>query len=73
MLTEITYYKIFDKPLIMYLGIFTLFSFLFTATIAISNKKGIKFLPFTWHPRMAKFSIILAIIHGILGIMAYFN
>jgi len=72
MLTQITYYPIFGKPLIMYLGILTLMSFLFTALIAIMNQKGIKKIPFKWHTRMAKVSIVLAIIHGLLGVLAFF-
>jgi hypothetical protein len=72
MLQQITYFQILGKPLIMYLGIITLLSFLFTATIAILNKKGINKIPFAWHPRMAKISIALALIHGFLGLMAYF-
>lgn len=72
MFRNITYFLIFGKPLIMYVGIVTLFSFLFTATIAILNKKGIQKIPFSWHPRMAIISITLAVIHGLLGILAYF-
>ncbi len=72
MLRNISYYLIFGKPLIMYLGILTFLSFLLTATIAILNKKGIHKIPFKWHPIMGIFSITLAIIHGLLGILAYF-
>ncbi|MEW6295234.1 MAG: hypothetical protein AB1467_02965 [Candidatus Diapherotrites archaeon] len=72
MLENITYFPIFGKPLIMYSGILTLLSFLFTASIAILNKKGIRKIPFNWHPRMAVISIILVVIHGTLGILAYF-
>jgi len=71
MLENISYYLIFGKPLIMYSGILTLLSFLFTASISILNKKGIDTIPFKWHPRMAIISIILALIHGSLAIMHY--
>jgi len=72
MLEGITYYAIFGKPLIMYLGIAVLASFLFTASIAIMAKKGMHFINFKWHPRMAMVSILLAALHGILGILAFF-
>ncbi len=72
MLQQITYFQILGKPLIMYLGILTLSSFLFTASIAVLNRRGIHSIPFKWHPRMAVFSIALAVIHGTLGILAYF-
>lgn len=56
----------------MYLGIVTLLSFLTTALIAILNIKGIIPIPFEWHPRLAVLSIGLGLIHGLLGILAYF-
>lgn len=72
MLNNISYYMIFGKPLMMYLGITVLSSFLFTATIGFLNYHGIKKIPFSWHPKMAAISITLAIIHGTLGVLAYF-
>ncbi len=72
MLTEITYYPIYGKPFILYLGIVTLTSFLITASIGLSIHKGWARIRFRWHPTMAGISISLAIIHGILGTLAYF-
>ncbi len=71
MLEYITYYQILGKPLIMYLGIFTLSSFLITALIGYTTLRGKPIVPFKWHPRMAAISITLALIHGTLGILAY--
>lgn len=73
MLINVTYYLIFGKPLIMYLGIITLSSFLFTALIGFLNYKGHRIIPFRWHPRMAVVSITLGILHGLLGILVYFK
>ena len=72
MFQEISYALIFGKPVIMYLGIATLLSFLVTASIAVMNLRGIRIIRFVWHPRMAAFSICLAIIHGALGVLLYF-
>jgi hypothetical protein len=72
MLAHLAYYQLFGKPLLMYLGILTLASFIFTALIPILNQRGIHKIPFAWHPRMAKVSFILAAIHAILGISLYF-
>jgi hypothetical protein len=72
MFQEISYYLIFGKPLIMYLGILTLCLFLITASIAIMNMKGIRTIPFKWHPRMAVIAICCAAIHGVLGVLAFF-
>ena len=66
MLNNITYYLILGKPLIMYLGIVTLLSII--ATTAIGAKK----MPIKLHTRMAILSLVLAFIHGLLGVLAYF-
>jgi len=72
MLENISYYIIFGKPLIMYLGILTLSSFLITAYIGFMTFKGKTEIPFKWHPRMAAVSLMLAILHSTLGILHYF-
>ncbi len=72
MFAEITYYLIFGKPFIMYLGIATLLSFLTTATIGYLNFHGNRAIPFEFHPKMAFLSIALAIVHAIMGILLYF-
>ena len=71
MFQEITYFLIFGKPLIMYLGILTLLAILVTAGIAVMNKKGVHIIPFRWHPVCAGSAILLALVHGLLGILAY--
>jgi len=42
MLSSIAYYPILGKPLILYLGIVTLLSFIITATIGLMIYKGKK-------------------------------
>jgi len=71
MLEAITYAPILGKPLILYLGLLTLAGFLFTASVAILNHRGIHTIPFRWHVRCAAASIILAVVHGSLGLLAY--
>ena len=56
----------------MYLGIITLSAFLLTALIGVLIIKGIGRISFKLHLVMATIAITLAIIHGILGISAYF-
>jgi hypothetical protein len=72
MLQEITYYLIFGKPLILYLGIITICSFLATAAIPLLRQNGIIRVPFAWHPRLAGLSLALGLVHGTLGVLAYF-
>jgi len=71
MLEQISYALVFGFPVIMYLGIITFASFVFTASVGLLNYKGILWIPFRWHPRLAAISITLGIIHGSLGILAY--
>lgn len=72
MFNYITYYPIFGKPFILYLGVVTLISFIITASIGISIHEGLRKIKFKWHPTMAGISLSLAVIHGTLGILAYF-
>lgn len=72
MLQEIANFQILGRPLVMYGGILTLLSFMFTASISMMNKRGIKFIPFKWHSRMAKLSLFFALVHGALGLSNYF-
>jgi len=52
MLSSLAYYPIMGKPLILYLGIITLLSFIITAIIGLMIYKGRK-IPFKIHPTMA--------------------
>lgn len=72
-LAKIAYLQILGKPIIMYLGIVTLLSFSATATVGFLNFKGVRIIPFKWHPRLAIISLSLAALHGLLGISAYFG
>lgn len=75
MLTNISYYLIFGKPLIMYFGIIVLISFFAVAAVGgmvIKGKNKPPFITLKAHMLLAKVAIGLALIHGILGILAYF-
>ncbi len=71
MIPEIAFFPILGKPLIMWLGILTLLCFLTTAGIAIVNRKRTHKIPLSRHVWMARISITLACVHGILGILLY--
>ena len=64
---------LFGKPLVMYGGILTFFLLLFTASVGFLNMKGIRTIPFKWHPRLAGATIIMAVLHAILGLSLYFR
>lgn len=72
MFQEISFYPIFGKPLIVYLGIVTLCVFLLAAAIAILNRRGNHAIPFAWHPRVAAIAIACALVHGFLGAALFF-
>jgi len=71
MLKNIIFYSLGGLPLIAYFGMFTLFCFLFTAYIAVMNRKGNNKIPLVWHFRLAKISLTLAVLHGLFGILGY--
>jgi len=73
MIAKIAFVSILGKPLVMYLGILTFLSLLFTASIGYATVKGIRWVPFKYHPAMAATTITLATMHGILGLAIYFN
>jgi hypothetical protein len=61
------------KPLVMYGGVFTFLLLIFTATVGALNFKGIRIIPFKWHPFLAVITILVAIVHGLFGLSIYFN
>ena len=52
MLIDITFYQIFGKPFILYLGIPALISFSITALFGIIIHKRWSNIRFIWHPTM---------------------
>lgn len=68
MISEIASYQILAMPLTALLGMITFLLLLLTALVSIMNKKGVTFIPFRWHPRFAALTILLALLHGILGL-----
>lgn len=71
MLQDISYYMIFGKPFIMYLGIVVFSLFIATATVGALIFKG-KAIPMKWHQMLAGTAIGLGIFHAILGILIFF-
>jgi hypothetical protein len=58
--------------LILYLGAIVFLSLITTATMGIMIMKGSKRFTMKQHMLMARITIVFAIIHGILGMLAYF-
>ena len=71
MLQSIAYYQVLGFPLIMYGGITTLLCLMVTATIGHLNVKGNTKIPMKWHFRMARITILIAVLHGVLGISLF--
>ncbi len=63
---------IFGKPLILWLGVTTLILLIATAKIGYLHFKGNPHVKFAWHKYLAIVLVIIAVIHGALGILAYF-
>lgn len=58
---------IFNQPLVAIGGIIVFLFLLFTALVGLLNYRGIRTIPFKWHPRLAVTTATLALIHGILA------
>jgi hypothetical protein len=71
MLQQVSYYLIFGRPLILYLGIITVCMLLVTASIPVLSRRGLVKIPFGWHVRLAVLTICIALVHGMLGIALY--
>jgi len=72
MFQEITYMLIFGKPLMLYLGLAVILSFISIATLGYLIRTGRTEIDFKWHPRLAAFSFLLAFIHAAFGMLLYF-
>lgn len=73
MINNFAFISFLEIPLVGYLGVVTFLLMLFTATVGALTMKGITLIPFKWHPRLAIMTIVIALIHGILGASIIFN
>ena len=73
MISKLAYTMILGKPVVMYGGILAFFLLLLAALIGFLNTRGIRIMPFSWHPKLALAAIIVALIHGIFGLSVYFG
>jgi hypothetical protein len=71
-IAAIAYTPVLGLPLVVVLGIVLFISLCITASIAVMKRRGgLQNVPFTWHFWMARISILIALLHGILGISIY--
>lgn len=57
----------------MYTGILTLISLLLTASVGYTTVKGIRWIPFKYHISMSITTVILALIHSMMGLAVMFG
>ena len=71
-IAAVAYTQVLGLPLVVVLGIILFISLCITASIAIMKRRGgLQKVPFTWHFWMARISILIALLHAILGISVY--
>jgi hypothetical protein len=63
---------IFGIPLAFYLGAATLISLVTTATLGMLVLREGSTVPFAWHVNMARLTIALALIHGLVVFWTFF-
>ena len=71
MLVKIAYFELVGWPLLAILGMTTLGLLLTTAIFPWLRQKGIIKIPFIWHTRLAKLTVVVAIVHAILALSVY--
>ncbi|ADN02430.1 hypothetical protein [Spirochaeta thermophila] len=69
MFLSIAYYPILGKPLIFWLGVVSILSLIITVGFAYAARR--RKIPLTWHMRMGKLTLLLALLHGLLALGAY--
>ena len=72
LIQQIAYYQLLGKPIIVYTGILTFLSLFATASAGFIIFKKIWRLPFKLHIFLAVTTLILAVIHALMGISLYF-
>lgn len=73
MISNIATMQLLGLPVILYGGILTYLLLLSTFTIGFLNYRGIRVIPFKWHPRLAIATVTVATIHALLGLSLYLN
>lgn len=73
MISQVAYYYPFgfSLPVVAYMGMLTLILLLATASVGFLNFHGDTRIPFKWHPRLARVTIAIALIHAILAVSVY--
>ena len=72
MLEQITYFEIFGLSILVLLGILAFIFLILTALVPILRKKQVWNLPMQYHFIFARITIVFAVLHAFLRIMAYF-
>jgi hypothetical protein len=63
---------IFGIPLAFYLGAVTIIALLATATLGMLVLREGSSVPFPWHVNMARLTVVIAIIHGLVVYWTFF-
>ena len=71
MISNIALFFILGKPLVLYGGAITFLLMLFVAAIPSLQKKWPKTFTFNLHVLLARLTVVLALVHGILGLSIY--
>jgi cytochrome b561 len=66
MIRNIAGFMIFGRPLTVYMGLLTFILLVSTATIPTLNRRGLAKIPMKYHFWLARTTIGIAFIHGLL-------
>lgn len=70
MISQLAFTQILGLPMLAWGGLTGLALAILVATIGYLNMRGIQFLNVKWHRLLAAITIIFALFHGLIGILA---
>jgi hypothetical protein len=73
MVHTIALYSFLGRFLFLDFGMLGFLLLLFTAAIPLSVRWGKPIVPFRWHPRIAKTTIVIIAIHVLLALSVLYN
>ncbi len=71
MIREISTVLLLGQPLLIWPGVIAVVFLVLTFSSGFLNKRGIRMIPFKYHPKLAYITIIFGIIHVIMSASVY--
>jgi len=67
---QLAYTDVLGLPLLAWGGIASLILLILTFSVGALNRRGVHIIPFNYHKPLAVATLIVAIFHGLMGLLA---